>query len=597
MNKIQWVFVVTFGLIGVVGCQSTFESTVSRPQPRSGNVHYRCTPTQSCWPKRADWERLREQVGGRLVRVRSHMEVCKSNPQGNACKKAVELAQNPFYLEEQPGATQTTGWLNAWKTSTSEYVISAETAADVAAGVNFAREHHLKLVIKGTGHDYLGRNTAPNSLLIWTHNMRKIDTTDNFVPSGCPADGKGSPAVTVGAGTRWLEAYKVVSVDKGRYVQGGGCTSVGVAGGFTQGGGFGSFSKKFGTGASGMLEVEVVTADGKIQTANACQNADLFWALRGGGGSTFGVVTKMTLMTHKLPNEFGLMQRNIVARDDIAFKELVEYFVGFYRDNLHNEHWGEQVKLKDLTMKVEMISQGLTKEQAAVVWGPFDDWIAAKGDAYEFKSTSFMIPARSLWNYDYMKEHHPELVTKDTRDGQPDFQYWWTSNQGEVSSYLNSYQGRYLPMSFFTKENAQQLVQMLFDASREVSVGLHFNKGQSGASSEAIERGRQTSMNPAVYDAAAFIIITSRSKGFRGIAGHEPDLVKGKAAAKKVTAAIDIFRRGMPDAGSYANEADYFEPNWQLSFWGTHYARLLQIKREVDPGGLFQCHHCVGSEY
>jgi len=207
-----------------------------------------------------------------------------------------------------------------------------------------------------------------------------------------------------------------------------------------------------------------------------------------------------------------------------------------------------------------------------------------------------VIPGRSLWDYDYMKEHHPEIVTKDPRDGQPGYQYWWTSNQGEVSNYLNSYQGRYLPISSFAQDSAKELVQMLFDASREVSVGLHFNKGQSGASAEAIARGKLTSMHPAVYDAAAFIIINSRSEGFAGVVGLEPDAVKGEAAAKKVTAAMEVFRRGIPDAGSYANEADYFEPNWQQSFWGEHYGRLLQIKRRVDPDGLFQCHHCVGSE-
>jgi FAD/FMN-containing dehydrogenase len=79
----------------------------------------------------------------------------------------------------------------------------------------------------------------------------------------------------------------VVSVQNGRYVQGGGCTTVGVAG-LVQSGGFGSFSKHYGTAAAGLLEAEVVTADGKVCVANACTNADLFWALKGGGGGTFG---------------------------------------------------------------------------------------------------------------------------------------------------------------------------------------------------------------------------------------------------------------------------------------------------------------------
>jgi FAD/FMN-containing dehydrogenase len=76
----------------------------------------------------------------------------------------------------------------------------------------------------------------------------------------------------------------------GRYVQDGGCTTVGVAG-LIQSGGFGSFSKNYGTAASSLLEAEVVTADGAVRIANACTNPEPFWALKGGGGGSFGVVT------------------------------------------------------------------------------------------------------------------------------------------------------------------------------------------------------------------------------------------------------------------------------------------------------------------
>lgn len=95
-----------------------------------------------------------------------------------------------------------------------------------------------------------------------------------------------------------------VTTKAGAYVQGGGCTTVGVAG-LVQSGGFGSFSKHYGTCAASLLEAEVVTADGKLRIANACTNPDLFWALKGGGGGTFGVVTKVTLRVHDLPEYAG----------------------------------------------------------------------------------------------------------------------------------------------------------------------------------------------------------------------------------------------------------------------------------------------------
>src|SRR5664279_1918602 len=102
----------------------------------------------------------------------------------------------------------------------------------------------------------------------------------------------------------WLHAYDMVTTKGGRYVQGGGCTTVGVAG-LIQGGGFGSFSKNYGTAASWLLEAEVITADGIVRIANANTNPDLFWGIKGGGGGSLGVVTKVTLRTHELPVWFG----------------------------------------------------------------------------------------------------------------------------------------------------------------------------------------------------------------------------------------------------------------------------------------------------
>ena len=67
------------------------------------------------------------------------------------------------------------------------------------------------------------------------------------------------------------------------------------------GGGFGSFSKKSGTAAAGLLEAEIVTADGAVRIANACTNPDLFWGLKGGGGGSLGVVTRLTLKTMTCP--------------------------------------------------------------------------------------------------------------------------------------------------------------------------------------------------------------------------------------------------------------------------------------------------------
>jgi hypothetical protein len=164
---------------------------------------------------------------------------------------------------------------------------------------------------------------------------------DGFVPTGSPAGTAGVPAITVGAGTRWLEAYQAL-LPHGRYVQGGGCVSVGAAGGFIQGGGFGSLSRRYGTAAGNMLQAEVVLASGEIVTVNAVQHPDLFWALRGGGGGTFGVVCRLTLATHPAPRTLGRVAGTITAGSDADFRRLLGR-LALVLPALCDDHWGEHV--------------------------------------------------------------------------------------------------------------------------------------------------------------------------------------------------------------------------------------------------------------
>ena len=169
--------------------------------------------------------------------------------------------------------------------------------------------------------------------------MRDIQMHDAFVPQGCEGHLAPTPAVSLGAGCRWVEAYDAVTTKAGRYVQGGGCTSVGVAG-LVQGGGFGSFSKRYGTGASNLLEAEIVTADGVVRMANPRSNPDLFWAIRGGGGGSFGVVTRLTLETHEAPKIGGGFEVTIKANSDESFRRLIAAFVELYADGLNDAALG-----------------------------------------------------------------------------------------------------------------------------------------------------------------------------------------------------------------------------------------------------------------
>jgi hypothetical protein len=176
-------------------------------------------PGMPGWPSADEWAALNRAVGGRLSPV---------TLPDFADPAVRELLADPFYLGGQPGLTQSTGWLEAWRSVPSAYVVAAKTAADVAAAIDFARSHRLRVVVKGGGHSFFGGSTAPDSLLIWTRPMNAIAVHDAFVPaeSSLPP----VPAVSLGAGCIWLHAYQAVTGGTGRYVQGGGCTTVGVAG-------------------------------------------------------------------------------------------------------------------------------------------------------------------------------------------------------------------------------------------------------------------------------------------------------------------------------------------------------------------------------
>ncbi len=170
----------------------------------------------------------------------------------------------------------------------------------------------------------------------------------------------------------------------GRYVQGGGCLTVGVAG-LIQGGGFGSFSKGFGMAAASLLEAEIVTADGAVRIANACTNPDLFWALKGGGGGSFGVVTRLTLRTHDLPEFVGAAIMTIQAKSDDAYRRLIGRIVAFYNEALFNPHWGEQIAFRPSNvLMINMTFQGLGQQQAQAAWKPFLDWLAAAPQDFTF---------------------------------------------------------------------------------------------------------------------------------------------------------------------------------------------------------------------
>ncbi len=556
-----------------------------------------CRPKQPCWPTPQQWSQLSKAVSGRLIKPVPTITPCKHSFKSAACQQALRNMKNPYFLQTNPADQQSVGWFDAWKPEVSAYAVAAENAHDIAVAVRFAAKHHLRLAIKGAGHDYLGRNQAPNSLLIWTHNMRDVSYDKSFVPEGAPKGTKAQQAVTVGAGARWVSAYDMATTQHGHYVQGGGCATVGAAGGFTQGSGFGSWSKKFGTGAANVLQFKIVTADGKLLTANRYQNPKLFWAVRGGGGGTFGVVTQMTLKAHPLPKHFALVQGTIEAKSNGAYRTLLQRFVPFINKNLSNEHWGENLSFgPDNKIKIFLLSQGFTKADVYKAWAPMQAFVDQAPKLYNMHLNVFEIPPRQMWNYNFYAKHYPKLVTQNTGPDARPGEFWWTTNSGEVSTYWYTYQSWWLPQKLFTQKQGIRLANIFYKVSRLDKFSFHLQKGLSGASKEAIARTRDTAIHPAAFDAVGLIIMSAGSNNtYPGVSGYAPNNKMAHLAVNKINKAMRFFINAAPQAGSYANEADYFQKNWQQAFWGANYPRLLAIKHRYDPNNIFNCHHCVGS--
>jgi FAD/FMN-containing dehydrogenase len=549
------------------------------------------------WPSEASWDQLGHDVGGRLIKVRSPLADCVGGTPDANCEQVFKALKNPYYLGDEVGLTQSLGWVGAWTSEPSVYAVAAKTTQDVVAAVNFARTNNLRLVVKGGGHSYQGTSNAADSLLIWTRHMNAVTLHDAFVGADCAAGPQPQQAVSIEPGAIWGHVYNQVMTKAGRYVQGGGCMTVGVIG-LVLGGGFGSCSKAFGQAGASLLEAEVVTADGDVKIANACTNPDLFWALKGGGGG-FGIVTRVTLRTHTLPEFMGGVFATIKAASDEAYRRLIAKVMEFYAQALFNPHWGEQLGFgPGGVLSIAMVLQGLDQHEAEETWRPFFDWVSSSGQDFSIVSAPRIIsePGRVFWDPIALKKA-PGLVLSDDRPDAPADNIFWASNLEETGRVWYAYQSAWLPQSLLADNQRERLVDALFAAARHWGVSLHFNKGLAGATPDAIAAARDTAMNPAVVDAFALAISGAGGPpAYPDVPGHEPDIAGARARAARVNASMDEIRRVAPRAGSYVWETDYAQPHWQEAFWGDNYTRLLAVKSKYDPDGLFFLHHGVGSE-
>ena len=162
-------------------------------------------------------------------------------------------------------------------------IVQPASVADVRQVVGWSRKTGIRVAVRSGGHSYAGYSTT-NGLVVDLRRLSsiRIDTSTGIA--------------TIGAGARLIDIEAALA-RRGRAIPSGSCATVGI-GGLALGGGVGLASRKFGTTSDNIVGLGIVTADGRYRTCSATENADLFWACRGGGGGNFGVVTHFAFRTH-----------------------------------------------------------------------------------------------------------------------------------------------------------------------------------------------------------------------------------------------------------------------------------------------------------
>ncbi|KAI5122687.1 hypothetical protein M0805_009740 [Coniferiporia weirii] len=432
--------------------------------------------------------------------------------------------------------------------SIAPYYIDVRNESDVQAAFDFAKRTGVKLSIKNSGHDYKGRSSGPNTLGLWVHNLNSISYDAQFVPQSCEAQGTFN-AVMIGTGTPWENVYDYAE-ENNITVIGGYHQTIAAGGGWLMGGGHSVLSPVYGLGVDRVLQVKVVTPDGKVRIANACQNPDLFWALRGGGGSTFGVVFDVT---YKAEKQLSLQ----VAR--LSFNGTAENLPEFYNALVNNslqwgnDGWGGHVTSTTMIYVNPLLS--LTEAQKSLK--PMSDWILSQNG-------TAVIETLPSWNA-FFKDF---VLAAEAPVGTP--------------LILTT---RLIPKSLFaTDEGRTSIVDVLLSLVPfalpyiPVVAPILFN-----------ETGGSTSVTPAWRDSLWHF-------GAHATWQFNASILDIEDQYAFIHNFTETLRSIAPDPGAYFNEGDVYEPDHESSYWGPNYPRLLEIKEKYDPLHLLDCWQCVGWE-
>jgi hypothetical protein len=399
----------------------------------------------------------------------------------------------------------------------------------------------------------MGRSTGAGALSVWTHHLTAIDYTewsDSYYQG---------PAFKIGAGVLGYQILEAATA-KGLVVVTGECPTVGLAGGYTQGGGHSALSTEFGLGADQTLQFEVVTAAGKLVTASRSQNSDLYWALSGGGAGNYGVVVSMTVKAHQDATISGAALEFTAA--DITTDTFYEAVAQFHQLLPAMIDQGVTV-IYEMTSSVFIINPvtayNKTSADVKAILTPFTNALTNLGITYELGLTQYTS------YYDHYNKYMGPLP--------------W----GNLAVTTYQYGGRLIPRNTL-ENNYDGMSSALRNLTQSgvIAVGVGMNVTNPG------------NVNNAVFPALRNAAVTMQI----GTAWNETapwaDMI---ADQWKITNDyVPQLEAVTPNSGCYQNEGDFRQLNWQDTFFGSNYSPLLTVKNKWDPNYFFYALKAVGSD-
>ena len=437
------------------------------------------------------------------------------------------------------------------------YAIDVDSAETIAAGLKFTQEKNIRLSIKNTGHDYIGRSNGQGSLALWMHNLNDLSFFNYSSP------GYTGPAAKVGAGIQFFDAYKAAA-NHGLRVLGGYCPSVGMVGGYVQGGGHEPLAASYGIAADNTLEFEVVTVDGRHLIASPTQNSDLYWALSGGGAGNYAVVVSLTTKAHVDGPTAG-------ASLSFANTDADKYWaaVGAFQkhllvlDSIHGfaTSWG----LDNQGFELDIATlPGAVQSNMTAAWEPF---------LQELKELNVSLTSYNTTEYPNFYGHYEHYTFPP-----------------EVYETNNSLGGRLIPPST-VQNNLTELIDAFrkivtdatFPVNRISAIGLnvtHERVGNAPGSNSVLPAWRD-----ALYTLNFGIVFDPDAPP------EELETIQGRVNTWQA-----LFNPLTPGGGGYMNEATFDDPDWKVDYFGENYNRLLGIKRKYNPNFALWQHTSVGAD-